>query len=142
MSSKHYIVHPYIMSAIAPCRSRFSRPLFLWALASLITEFALRYSAGATPLDHRLPILMWLPFIPRALFLVALVRTLRKMDELQERITLESIAIAFVLTLCLISVIGGLQSAGINSTSLQDEIGNFILLFWASAYVFSVRRYR
>jgi hypothetical protein len=130
------------MSVLAPCRARFRRPLFLWALASLFTDLAIHDVVGATPLNERLRILMLLPLIPRALFLVALARTLQKMDELQERITLESIAIAFILTLGLVGVIDGLHSAGINYNLLRDEAGTFILLFWACGYVFSVWRYR
>lgn len=130
------------MSAVAPCRSRFSRPLFLWALAALITELALHFLFGTRPPNQRLQFLTLLPLVPIAFFLVALVRTIQRMDELQKRITLESFAIAFILTLILILAVEGLQSAGINYPALRDEVGSFMLFFWACAYVFSVRRYR
>src|SRR5579864_4501099 len=129
------------MSANAPCRPRFSRPLFLWALAGLITQLALQYFVGPTPPD-RLRFLMLLPLVPEAFFIGALVRVILKMDELQRRITLESIAIAFILTLTLTFVLAGLESAGVNSPSVRDEVGTLMLGFWAGSYIFSVLRYR
>ena len=138
MSSRHYIAP---VSAIVTCRPRFSRPLFLWALAGLITQLALRYFVGATPPD-RLRFLMLLPLVPEAFFIGALVRAILKMDELERRITLESIAIAFILTLALTFVLAGLESAGVNYPSVRDEVGTLMLGFWACSYIFSVWRYR
>lgn len=131
------------MSAVVSCRPRFSRPLFLWALAGAITQFALEFFVGAAPLDQPLRFLMLLPLVPVAFFISALVRAILKMDELERRITLESIAIAFILTLALTFVLAGLESAGVNSPPwVRDEFGSWMLGFWACAYVFSVRRYR
>jgi len=130
------------MSAVVSCRPRFSRPLFLWALAGQITQLAVQFFVGATPLDQRLRFLMLLPLVPGAFFIGALVRTIQKMDELERRIILESIAVAFILTLALTFSLAGLQSAGLNYPSLRDEVGTLMLLFWACAYVFSIWRYR
>jgi hypothetical protein len=101
----------------------------------------LQYLVGPTPAG-RLRFLMLLPLVPEAFFIGALVRAILKMDELERRITLESIAIAFLLTLALTFVLAGLQSAGLNYPSLWEEVGTLMLGFWASAYIFSVRRYR
>src|SRR5205085_10782747 len=130
------------MSVVVTCRPRFSRQLFLWALVGLITEFALQYFVRESLLDQRLRFLMLLHLLPDAVFIVALVRAIQKMDELQKRITLESIAIAFILTLVLTFAFAGLQSEVINCASLRDDVGSFMLVFWACAYVFSVRRYQ
>lgn len=116
--------------------SRFKRPIFLWALAALITQLAVQ------SVDSHLRWLMLLPLVPVAFFLAALVRTIRKMDELQQRITLESLAIAFMLTLAVAFALAGLQSAGVRDPWVRDQLGTFMLLFWSCAYVFSVRRYR
>jgi len=129
------------MSVPEPCRAPFSRPLLLWALAGMLTENVLEL-LKPTPLEPRLQLLMLLPLVPVAFFLVALGRKIRDMDELQRRITLESIAVAFILTLALTFVLAGLQDAGINTGSLQEKVGSLMLLFWACAYVVSVRRYR
>ena len=136
----HYIIPD--MSVVGSCRPRFSRPLFLWALAAELTQIVVRYFVGATPPGQPLRLLMLLPLVPLAFFLVALVRAILKMDELERRIALESIAIAYILTLALTFALAGLQSAGINYPPLRDEVGSLMLLFWASAYVFSVWRYR
>ena len=130
------------MSIASSCRPRFTRPLFLWALAGQITQIAVHLFVGAMPPDPRLRFLMLLPLVPEAFFIGELVRTIRKMDELERRIILESIATAFILTLALTFALAGLQSAGINYPSVRDEVGTFMLLFWASAYVFLVWRYR
>jgi hypothetical protein len=105
----------------------------------MITELALKYVVKPAPLEPWLQLLMLLPLVPVAFFLVALGRKIRDMDELQRRITLESSAIAFILTLVLLV---GLQSAGISGGWLGDNVGTLMLFFWACAYVFSVRRYR
>jgi len=130
------------MSVVSSCRPRFSRPLFFWALAGQVTQIAVQFFVGATPLDPRLRFLMLLPLVPEAFFIGALVRTIQKMDELERRIILESIAVSFILTLALTFSLAGLQSAGLNYPSLRDEVGSLMMLFWACAYVFSVWRYR
>ena len=130
------------MSVVGSCRPRFSRPLFFWALAGQLTQLVVRFFVGATPPGQPLRFLMLLPLVPLAFFLVALVRAILKMDELERRIALESIAIAYILTLALTFALAGLESAGINYPSLRDSVGSLMLLFWASAYVFSVWRYR
>lgn len=129
------------MSTPEPCRPPFSRPLLLWALAGMLTESALEL-LKPTPLEPRWQLLMLLPLVPVAFFLVALGRKIGDMDELQRRITLESVAIAFILTLALTFALTGLQSGGIHIGPLPDQVGSLMLLFWACAYVFSVRRYR
>lgn len=110
--------------------------MFLWALAALITQLVVQ------SVDSHLRWLMLLPLVPVAFFLAALVRTIRKMDELQQRITLESLAIAFMLSLAVAFALAGLQSAGFRDPWVRDQLGTLMLLFWACAYVFSVRRYR
>jgi len=129
------------MSSIASCRPRFSRPLFLWALAGQLTQLAVQFFVGGTT-DPRLRLLMLLPLVPEAFFVATLVRTIQKMEELERRIILESIAVAFILTLVLTLALAGLQSAGFNYPSLRDEVGTLMLLFWACAYVLSLWRYR
>ena len=129
------------MSVVASCRPRFIRPLFLWALAAQGTQIAVELFVGTSP-DPRLRFLMLLPLVPVAFFVAVLVGTIRKMDELEKRIILESIAAAFILTLVLTFALAGLHSAGLDYPSIRDEVGTFMLLFWASAYVFLTWRYR
>jgi len=63
------------------------------------------------------------------------------MDELQERVGLESSYTAFMLTLVLAFVLSGLAGAGIYRQSL-DEVGTAMLCLWACAYIYSSWRYR
>lgn len=130
------------MSLAASCRPRFSRPLFLWALAGQVTQIVVEFFVGTASPDPRMRFLMLLPLVPEAFFVAALVQTIRKMDELERRIILESIAVAFILTLVLTLALAGLHSAGLDYPSLRDSVGTLMLLFWASAYVFLVWRYR
>lgn len=130
------------MSVAASCRPRFTRPLFLWALAGLMMQMALEFFVGANALHPHLRFLLLLPLVPEAFFIGGLVRAILKMDELERRVTLESIAIAFGLTLVLTFALAALENAGVNCTWVRVEVGNFILGFWATAYIFSSRRYR
>jgi hypothetical protein len=107
----------------------------LWALAALILEFSVeRYPAAPS-------FVVLLPVIPAFLFVVALVRTVQKMDELQKRICLESVFIAFMLTLVLTFVLAGLARAGVYHPT-GDSVGEPMMVFWAASYIVSSWRYR
>jgi hypothetical protein len=112
--------------------------VFLWAICALITEFAVGSFAKTTPYRQWLTLL---PVIAATFFVVALIRSVIKMDELQKRICLESVFIAFMLTLVLAFVVGGLEQAGIYHAK-GDVLGTPMLFLWACAYVFSVWRYK
>ncbi len=127
--------------ANAPVRSwrfRFRRPVFLWALCALLAEFSVQWLARTRPPPHWLALV---PVIPAVLFVLALMRAVRKMDELQKRICLESVFIAFMLTLILAFVIAGLDQAGIHHAR-ADALGTPMMFLWACAYIVSVWRYR
>lgn len=119
-------------------RSRFSRPVFIWAMCALLTELAVQ------PLGKTRPVAPWLtlmPVVPALFFVWALFRAVQKMDELQRRICLESIFVAFILTLVLAFVLGGLDRAGIYHAE-SDALGTPMMFLWACAYIVSVWRYR
>ena len=119
--------------------SRFTRPAFLWAICALLTEIAVQ-SLGKS----RWSLPSWLtllPVIPAGFFVVALFRAVQRMDELQRRICLESVFIAFLLTLVLAFVVAGLDRAGIYHAK-SDALGAPMMGLWAFAYIVSVWRYR
>jgi hypothetical protein len=120
--------------------SRFTRPAFLWALCAVLTEFAVQ-SLGKIMTWQVPPWLALLPVIPALFFVVALFRTAQRMDELQKRICLESVFIAFLLTLVLAFVVAGLDQAGIYHAKF-DALGTPMMGLWAGAYIVSVWRYR
>ena len=128
-----------IKSPTCAWHSRFTRPVFLWAMCAVLTEFAVQ-SLGKTTWSVP-PWLTFLPVIPAMFFVVALFRAVQRMDELQKRICLESVFIAFMLTLVLAFVVAGLDRAGIYHAE-SDALGTPIIGLWACAYVVSVWRYR
>lgn len=129
------------MTYAPACQSRFTRPVFLWALVALLTDLLVEWlpSHGLYPPLPR-PLTL-LPLVPVTLFWVSLVRTILKMDELQKRIWLDSVFIAFMATLALTFVFAGLDRIGIHRTP-ADDIGSYMMLFWGGAYVFCASRYR
>ena len=122
-------------------RSRFTRPVFLYAMAALLSWLAVQWLGDHERLTPRM---WWLPLLPLVLmflFAAAAARMILKMDELQKRICLESLSIAFLLTLLLTLIFDGLELAGLHRPK-WDDLGSYMMLLWACAYVFSVWRYR
>ena len=117
-------------------RSRFTRPAFLWSVVTLVVELMVRRFNHGWQLWLTL-----LPLLPAMLFFVALVRTIRKMDELQKRICFESASIAFVLTLILTFIGAGLDRAQLYHPA-WDDVGSLMMLLFAGTYLVSVWTYR
>jgi hypothetical protein len=123
------------------CRSRFARPVFLWAVTGAATQIIVDWifkHPGHYPAPRWLGLV---PVPPMMFFVVALVRSVQKMDELQRRIFFESVSIAFVATLALTLVFAGLDIAGIYRAS-YDDLGTPMMAIWACAYIFCSWRYR
>ena len=118
--------------------SRFTRPVFLWAVAAALTELVAAWLLVHTGGPRWLGLL---PLLPYMCFFWALVRSVLKMDEMHQRICLESASIAFLLTLIITSVFGGIEQAGIGRAP-WDLVGGLMLLLWAGAYAVSAWRYR
>jgi len=123
------------MSFYGNARKRLMRPLVLWPVLALVLEWIIQ---------RRAPAPKWvtlLPLAPMLMFVVELARTIRKMDELQQRISVVSMAIAFTLTLALTLVFIGVERAGV-WTPPWNEIGTYMLLLWGAVYLVSSWRYR
>jgi len=118
--------------------SRFTRPVFLWAVAAALTELLVTWLVVHKQVPRWLGLL---PVLPYMLFFAAMVRSVLKMDEMQKRICLESTSIAFLLTLIITAVFGGLEQAGI-ARPPWEEIGSYMMLLWAGSYAISCWRYR
>ncbi|MGA3186333.1 MAG: hypothetical protein ABSF22_04420 [Bryobacteraceae bacterium] len=118
--------------------SRFTRPDFLWAVAAALTELLVTWLLKHTEAPRWVGLL---PVLPYLFFFAALVRKTLKMDEMQQRIRLESASIAFLLTLVITSVFSGIAQAGIGNPP-WDVVGSLMLLLWVGAYAFSAWRYR
>lgn len=118
--------------------SRFTRPVFLWAVAAALTELLVTWLVVHKQVPRWLGLL---PVLPYLFFFAAMVRSVLKMDEMQKRICLESASLAFLSTLIITSILGGLEQAGICHAP-WDEVGALMMLLWAGAYAFSCWRYR
>jgi len=118
--------------------SRFTRPVFLWAVTAAVTEVLVTWLVVHKQVPRWLGLL---PVVPYMIFFAAMVRSVLKMDEMQKRICLESASIAFLLTLIITAFFGGIEQAGIGRPP-WDEVGGFMLLLWAASYAVSAWRYR
>jgi hypothetical protein len=118
--------------------SRFTRPVFLWAVAAALTQLLVTWLVVHKQVPQWLGLL---PVLPYMLFFAAMVRSVLKMDEMQKRICLESASIAFLSTLIITAVFGGLEQAGI-ARPPWEEIGGYMMLLWAGSYAISAWRYR
>lgn len=114
------------------CRSELRSP-FLWI--SCIT-FLAAYAAAtwiletfelATPLRVALVLLPVPPFV---LLIFAELRLIRRLDELQQRIQLEALAIGFPSAIVLAMAFGFLQREGVMPGELQDLRDVWLLLPW------------
>ena len=123
-------------------RSRFTRPVFLWAIAALMTALVVEWLGDRALLTARaLTIGIGASLLLMFIFAVSAARMILKMDELQKRTCVESLSIAFLLTLLLTAIFVGLDLAGLHRPK-WDDLGSYMMLLWACAYVFSVWRYR
>jgi hypothetical protein len=123
-------------------RSQFTRPVFLWAMAALLTWLGLLWLGGRALLTAReLTIGIVASLLLMFLFAASAARMILKMDELQKRICVESLSIAFLLTLVLTGIFVGLEHTGLLKPK-WDDLSSYMMLLWACAYVFSVWRYR
>src|ERR1700678_3316309 len=118
--------------------SRFTRPVFLWAVAAALTELLVTWLVAHGHVPRALGLL---PVLPYMIFFGAMVRSVLKMDEMQKRICLESASIAFLLTLIITAFFGGFEQAGIGHPPWQ-EARRFMMLLWACCYAVSSWRDR
>jgi hypothetical protein len=126
------------MTANPTFSSRFTRPVFLWAVAAALTEILVTWLVVHGHVPRWLGLL---PVLPYMLFFAAMVRSVLKMDEMQKRICLESASVAFLLTLILTAFFGGNEQAGVGRPP-WEEVGSFMMLLWAGSYAVSAWRYR
>jgi hypothetical protein len=127
------------------CRwsERIRRPAAVWGIATLVFEAAVTVMIAAHP---SLPAGVRQAFIlaPRLMlmgFLVALVRMVTHMDELQKRISLESGFIAFVGSLAVIFIFTGLGEAALWQPR-WDLIAAMMMAIWAAGYLYAASKYR
>lgn len=123
-------------------RSRWTQPFVLWGLgtatSTIIAFLLLRYERPGFPIRSALEIL---PTVMWILFIVAIFRGIRKLDEMGQRIHLQVASIAFLLTIILTYASVGLDAAGIRTLTASDIAGAAPLI-WVFTLVFVTRRYQ
>ena len=118
------------------------RPAFVWGIVGLFIVFASSWFFRHTVLSPTLRILLaLLPLIPGGLFLFSLVKGIRGLDELQQRIYTETATLTFIVTILMTFLFGSLQRAGLYSAK-WDDIGNTMMFVWVCIYLLNDWRYR
>jgi hypothetical protein len=122
---------------------RMRRPAAIWGIATLISEIAITSMTVAEPappsvMRHAIALVQSVLLLG---FLGALVRMVTHMDELQKRISLESVFIAFVGSLALVFVFSGLGEAGLWRPR-WEWIPPAMMAAWAIGYAYSSSKYR
>lgn len=123
-------------------RSRWTQPFVLWGIGTGATGLAvmwlLKHERLSPVLQSTLgflPALMWI------LFIVAVARAVRKLDEMGKRIHLEAASISFLLTIILAYLFLGLQTVGLYTAKSGDLAGVSVLI-WVLVLTIVTHRYR
>lgn len=128
-----------------PCLSlpKARRPVAAWGIATLVSEAAVTWMIAAQPQVPSIlrQAVMLAPCLTLLGFLGAMVRLATHLDELQRRIALESVFIAFVGSLSLVFVFSGLREADLWRPR-WDLIAPAMMAVWAVGYAYSSRKYR
>ena len=82
-----------------------------------------------------------LPVVPAIMAAVAIIRELNRLDELQLRIQLNSLAVSFLLTAIATFTYGFLENIGYPPISMLWVLP-FMLMVWGSATPLIARNYR
>ena len=85
-----------------------------------------------------------LPVLPAAIFLYLFITDMRRKDELERRIQLEALALAYPLILLLIMTLGLLELVMVLNPAdwSYRHLGPFVILFYVLGLWLSTRRYR
>jgi hypothetical protein len=119
------------------------RPAAAWGIATLLCDIVVTWmttaeAARPSIVRHAFVLAQYVMLLG---FLAALVRMVTHMDELQKRIALESVFVAFVGSLALVFVFSGLGDAGVWRPR-WDWIAPAMMAAWGMGYVYSSSRYR
>lgn len=118
------------------------RPAFVWGIVGLAVVFVSSWLFQSATLSSTLRILLALfPLIPGGLFILYLVKGIRGLDELQQRIYTETASLTFIVTILMTFLFGSLQRAGLY-TAKWGDIGNTMMFVWVCIYLVNDWRYR
>jgi Kef-type K+ transport system membrane component KefB len=124
-------------------RARWRRRILTIALSTALAIIAAAWVGRQFPLRSPMRISMALvQGAATAVLIVALARPMRQMDELQRRIQLEALALAFAGTAILATSYGFLINAGLPEIDWGEWIWPGMCVLWAIGFVIAGRRYR
>lgn len=124
-------------------RARWLRRILTIALATALAIIAAAWVGRQFPLRSPVRISMALvQGAATAVLIVALARPMRQMDELQRRIQLEALALAFAGTAILATAYGFLINAGLPEIDWGEWIWPGMTVLWVIGLVIAGRRYR
>ena len=77
-----------------------------------------------------------------AAVIVSVFHSIRRLDELEQRIQYESVALAFAATAVVVTAYGFLEQSGLPGISWGLWVYPLMFAFWGIAWTFVARRYR
>lgn len=109
------------------------------AIAAIAASLVMKFSLPRTPDRHLL--LVGISSVAVAWAFIVTVAAIRRLDELQQRIQLIAIAVAFAATGVLLAVMSFFQAAGFPAPKAVYGC-TFMMVAWAVSIMLLSRRYR
>lgn len=128
-------------------KSRNGRTALTWAIIWMLSYFsaraALEWMADGQPAGTRLAVAL-IPIVPFVAFIWKFIGSLREADELERRIQLEALAIAFPLAMVLLMILALVQLAmPLNPDDWSyRHVWYFLPIFWLGGLSIARRRYQ
>jgi len=135
------------MVSVAVDRSNRGTQAVVWGIVWVISYFGARMALeqmGELPPDISRIVVALVPLLPFMAFLWKFISFMRAADELERRIQLEALAIAFPLAMVLLMVLALVQLA----TPLNPDdwsyrhVWQFLPVFWLGGQAIARRRYQ
>ena len=105
----------------------------------IITHFSILFLKGNPDSSWRIPIALT-PIIPLVFALIAVLRGIRRMDEMQSRINFEAVTFAFCTAILVSISYGFLENVGFPSVNwIWGGVG--MIALWGIGLMFARRRY-
>jgi len=115
----------------------------VWILSYFAARLVLKAMGEPAAEWSRLAVAL-LPLVPFVLFLMTFIRSIRKADELERKVHLEALAIAFPLGLVLIMILALVQVAIPLNTDTWSyrHVWPFFFFFWLFGLTVARQRYQ
>ena len=132
------------MHEVRSTRHRFGRPFF-WIVVLAATAidiasfFLLEYVELSSPVRVASALL---PLPGNVALMILILRASRRLDEFQQRVQLEAVALGFLATAVAVFVYGYLQKAGAAGPLHPWLVYLFLVATYGIGYLAAARRYR